>query len=136
MSRRHAAVAGAVLSLLALAAPAQAGRENPFCERYEQEFQEAKEAVKAATPPARKAVRKLKGAKRALKNAEGEQAKKKAATKVRKAKKTRRRTKAALDEAKARLSSAERRAESPRCDDSGGGEGPGGGKDRGPKGPR
>ena len=131
MVRRHAAVAGTVLSLLVLAAPVQAGQGNPFCDKFAEAIQEAKKDVKAATPPARKAVKKLKGAKRTLKNAQGKQAKKKAAAKVRKAKKARRRTKAKLDEAKVDLSTAERRYEQRRCGDEGGG-----GKDRGSKGPR
>ena len=57
--------------MLALAAPAQAGRENPACERYAQDIKQAKE-VADATPPARKAAGSSR-ARRALKNAEGEQ---------------------------------------------------------------
>ena len=125
MATKHAAVAAAVLSMLALAAPAQAGRENPACERYAEDITQAKQEVADATAPARKAARKLKSAKNKLKNAEGDKAKKAARAKVRKAKKARNRTKAALEGAQGNLNSAERRYEGRRCgegdDDRGGG---------------
>lgn len=130
MLRRYAVLAVMLTALAALMVPASAGAQSGFCDEFKEAVTEAKKQVKALTPPARKAFKKLRAAKRKLENATGDEAKSKAKAKVRKAQRKRTKTKRALDDAKSSLGAAEGRYEG-RCD-----RGPGGGRDRGGKGPR